>query len=113
MSGLLISNTFDPKGKTPKVANATASSTSFADLINITGKGYLIGVDAVMAYSNAAFVKLVIDGATIIDGTIQFSGGHNYSSNSLPLIFRFESSLQVQIKVNDYSTTFFASYLLD
>lgn len=113
MSGLLIPNTFDPKGKTPNVVDAAVSSTSFADLINITGKGYLIGIDAVMAYSNAAFVKLIIDGVTIIDGSIQFSGGHNYGSNSLPLIFRFETSLQVQAKVGDYSTIFFAAYLLD
>ena len=111
MSGLLIPNTFDPKNKTGASTGFVATAgTTYTDLLNITGSGYLIGLIVGCGGTDGKhYTKLVVDGVTLWDKQDSTTG---YGAQGQPIFIRFNSSLQIQHKHQTYGWTN-AIYLLD
>lgn len=96
MSGLLISNTFDPKNKILTTGRYMGNSTSYVDILNITGKGYLNAIHANTTDAIYYSVRIVIDGVEKFNGPV----GHGDTSFSASPIVRFETSCLVQAKAD-------------
>lgn len=79
---------------TPIVGQRQDIDTTFKDIINITGKGLLAGVSAV-TNSAHTYIKIVIDGVTIMDGTK--SVGYSIVANLIGYI-PFNTFVVVQAK---------------
>jgi len=108
IGGIAGQGGFDSKGKTLGVAQASTSGTTYVNVLNISGSGYLMALSQVGTSTGA--VKIVIDGITVFDGSMLNS---SYPSN-LALITRFETSLLVQVKGNGTTgQSCTGSYLLD
>lgn len=111
MSGLLIPNTFDPKGKTPLIACASRVGTTYNTILNVTGSGYLIGI---MLYAtNSGYFRVTLDGVVLVDESPLY-GGYG-AAGGIALTMKFNTSLKVEIKNNtaDKSTAGTVAYLLD
>jgi len=112
---LLITDSIKNEKKiiTPKVVNASVSSTSYNDVINITGKGYLIEVLQVTNSDDSynVYAQIIIDGETIYDG---YNHARMYAYNGttkrvwglLLLNHRFESSLRVRHRTGSATTLY-------
>lgn len=111
MSGLLIPNTFDPKGKTPNIAYGSTSGTPYIDVLNISGSGYLESVH--LGGIEYPCLKVIVDGVTLLDNNIAYSSYSAYAV--LVTIFKFKTSLQIQIKnkTNNKPANATVCYLLD
>ncbi|MGB9826797.1 MAG: hypothetical protein ACPLRU_08990, partial [Desulfofundulus sp.] len=83
--------------------------------------GFLTGIAICQSSicSGYARLKVVIDGTTIIDGissAINFVvnvDGYSSGENSLPMLLRFNSSVQVSVYFYNAAGTAHVSYLLD
>ena len=114
MSGLLIPNTFDPKGKTNGVARAqTLGSAGEQTVLSISGSGYLIGIT--MSVRNDGYLKLVIDGVEKLSISNVLMSNAYGSSNGMSFIMRFKSSLLITHKAGTSGETVYTHvmYLLD
>lgn len=107
-SGLLVEQIFKTKDKVPGTAYNWKSSTAYLDVINITGSGLLTGI--FLGGVSGGGINVVIDGVTIYNGQLWASS----TALQLLTMFRFESSLQVQVR-GDGSTSerCGVGYLLD
>lgn len=115
MSGLLIPNTFDPKGKTIQIAKAEFKSATYSNLINITGSGYLICVSTHSGYKAASFLRVVVDGVEILNGLIGTGTTESAGGGDITFMVKFSASLLIQVHSNNasYSTHSVAVCLLD
>lgn len=115
MSGLLIPNNFDPKNKNKRVAVTDSTSTTYYNVVSISGKGYLMSISQSGATDTTTvrgYIKIVVDGITVYDGVISclYRGG----TLAMMPIFRFENSLLVQTRVTaETQLVTNATYLLD
>jgi len=93
-----------PKENTPKIVQGNANSTSYVTLVDVSGSGYLTSVSAFMdSYSGTIrlFAEIIIDGTTVItDALVGVTSSSQYygSANPIAGLFRFESSLKVNIR---------------
>lgn len=103
----------DPASKTRGFASATNALTTYTDLINISGSGYLIGMS--QSSPEDQYTKIVIDGVTMIDLLTAPTSVNKNGAFNLPMMLRFRSSLQIQIKSGStsYTTIGTVSYILD
>ena len=101
------------------MAYATTVSTSYVDIVNISGNGYLTGISQAVGSAATAYngqIKIIIDGSTIYDGDFSFVDPETYSApQSLSFLLKFKSSLQVQHSVDNADATAMTSvsYALD
>lgn len=110
LGGIAGQGGFDSKGKTPMISYNTTGSTSYVNLLSISGSGYLTGISGDSG-NGLVTLKITIDGVALTEILVS---SHNYTIFfSLPMIFRFESSLLIQGKVATDVLKFNASYLLD
>lgn len=101
----------DPEFGSSAIVGILTSSTTYVDLVNITGKGILIGIS--QGAAEQLYTKIVVDGVTLLDA---LTGGTSTNKNGefhLLALLRFETSLQIQVKTNTGSTSASASYVLD
>jgi len=107
MSGLLIPNTFDPKNKVSGMTTHTTTSQTMVDALNISGAGYFLGLTLTNWGSATPSLNLIVDGVNKSGAAIN---GHTVVG---PI--RFETSLQIQHRVDAASSTCRTAitYLLD
>jgi len=101
----------DWSSKTPKATRGSSSSP--ANIISVSGSGYLLGLSAISDDSGRVKVNVKIDGTVVMGDTV-FGGASGQGSGFayVPMIHRFESSFTVE---NPFSFTIKAttSYVLD
>lgn len=104
--GLDILTQEEDQRKTPKMVCGTTAGTEYVNVLNITDKGFLTGIEQGVAAFTAdgyANLKIIIDAVTIYDGaTMAFTK----KGDIFPASFnhRFNTSLQVQHKVTAADT---------
>lgn len=89
---------------TGKVARASTTSSSLADVVNVSDKGVLTGIYQFVRGDNQGFWKLTIDGTVVVDDSENFVYG-NTKHGGLSFNHRFDTSLRVEHKNQDGSTT--------
>lgn len=106
------------KNNTPRITYVEASlGTSYANLINITGSGYLTGLSVYLSTSQTYYIEVVIDGAVLATEmrVVAASTASDKMTVSIPFLHRFNSSLQIRHRANASSTNVYATctYTLD
>ena len=97
MNGMIFGQGgFDTKGKTIQAGRYMGNSTSFVDLINVYGSGYLLSVAANTTDAIYYSVRIVIDGVEKFNGPV----GHGYTSFSISPLISFKTSCLVQVKAD-------------
>lgn len=110
LGGIAGQSGFDSKGKTVNTISGGTSSTTYADLVNVSGSGYLVSVFNNADGSTQGWVQIVIDGVTKHDYQMSYSA----SSGGFVLLCRFEASLIIRHKkVGTYASETMVVYLLD
>lgn len=105
---LIRDASFETKTKSSYVAFANQTSASYIDIVNISGSGYLVSLSQIGSSSGS--IKIVLDGVTLHDETFNPS---SLDANLL-MLFKFKTSLQVQIKGDGATSQKGAvTYLLD
>lgn len=87
----LVPLNFNVDEGTPLIVRGSVTPATFADILNITGSGYLIGIND--TGNNTGEIKVIVDGQTVVSGAIML----NQSAQLSPMIY-FYNSLQIQAK---------------
>lgn len=101
----------DPEFGSSAIAGILTSSTSYVDLVNISGKGVLVGIS--QGAAEQLYTKIIVDGVTLLDAMTGATSTNKNGEFHLLALLRFESSIQVQVKTNTGSTSASCSYVLD
>ena len=113
MSGLLVNKYLpDISNKTIGLYSLNSASTTYVDVCNISGSGYLLDIAQTKTGSALVVIglKIVLDGITIVDQTTSLGYGGSLSN----LFFmRFKTSLVVQAKIASDSFTTRVTVALD
>jgi len=111
------------KSLSPRLAYASTNSTSYSNVVNISGSGYLIGLFS-RSHSDAVtgIYEIVLNGVTLITDTTILSGDIDTSAAgraqkgvhvTVPFLHRFNSSMLVRHKVSTGTIFSWVSYVLD
>lgn len=90
MSGLLIPNTFDPKGKTPQLFFSQTTNAQ-VDVCNITGSGYLTSIDIGAYSAQYNLITIIVDGVTVYSGIGAYASDYHTWISTI----RFNNSLRI------------------
>ena len=97
IGGIAGQGGFDPKGKTIKINNAGIASTSYVDLVSITGSGYLISVSTHSGYKADTRLRVVVDGVEILNGRIGTGSTESAGGGDITFMIKFSTSLLIQL----------------
>lgn len=101
MLGVVAGGGFpDITSKTPSGYAAGIDSSTYVNLVNISGSGFLISGSAQRAGATALtmYFEITIDG--VYKGTVPVIGGVSSGSPSFLLLLRFNTSLLVRCKAS-------------
>ena len=106
----------------PKMVHVRLTDTSYADVLNITDKGFLIAVVAQMKSGGAAaknaFARFTLDGVTICtpsEAILAKTTVDVVPNITIPFFHRFNTSLLIEGYTNDaaHPVDFFVTYTVD
>jgi hypothetical protein len=102
-----------------KMVYVTGTSTTFVDLLNVTGSGYLLGIrfsGYYVSYTSVTRGDIAVDGVQKMTDRALFGvGGEGYKQSEIVGPIRFNTSLRIKARADFAGTTFtcFAWYSLD